>query len=95
MDQEDTDQAPVIQEAVKDLTEIFRKFSNEKERNPETENPYVTTKVPMTDLKVYPELIEALTLIKYDSFHTPLFEERKEAITLVLELVQINIIHRH
>ncbi|OMJ19121.1 hypothetical protein AYI69_g6750 [Smittium culicis] len=53
----------------------------EKERNTEPQESYVTTKIPITDLAVYPELIEALPSIEEDFFRTPLAEEeRKEAI---------------
>ncbi|OMJ26867.1 hypothetical protein AYI69_g3720 [Smittium culicis] len=60
---------------------MVRKLFNEKERNPEPEDPYVTTKMPLTDLDVYSELIEALPSIEEEFFRTPLTEEeRKEAI---------------
>ncbi|OMJ14141.1 hypothetical protein AYI70_g8063 [Smittium culicis] len=81
MDQENTNQVPVIQETVKELTEMVIKLLNEKKRNPEPEDPYVATRVPFTDLAVYPELTEALPLIEEDFFRTPLTdEERKEVI---------------
>ncbi|OMJ15363.1 hypothetical protein AYI70_g7323 [Smittium culicis] len=81
MDQENTNQVPVSQEKVKDLIEMVRKLLNENKRNPEPEDPYVTTRMPLTDLSVYPELIEALPSIEEDFLRTPLTEEeRKEAI---------------
>ncbi|OMJ23591.1 hypothetical protein AYI69_g4915 [Smittium culicis] len=43
------------------------------------EDPYVTTRIPLTDLAVYPELIEAFPSIEEDFFRTPLTEERKES----------------
>ncbi|OMJ11091.1 hypothetical protein AYI69_g9983 [Smittium culicis] len=80
MDQDDIDQVPVSHETFKELKEIFRKNFNEKERNHEPDNPYVATKVPMTNLKVYPELIESLTLIEEDSLihHCPKKKEKRK-----------------
>ncbi|OMJ13777.1 hypothetical protein AYI69_g8856 [Smittium culicis] len=50
----------------------------ERERNAETEDSYVTTRIPVTDLTVYPELIEALPSIEEDFFRTPLTEEERK-----------------
>ncbi|OMJ07791.1 hypothetical protein AYI70_g7529 [Smittium culicis] len=81
MDQDDTNQVPVSQETFNKLTEMFRKLLIEKERNPEPEDPDVTTRVPLTDLAVYSGLIEALPSIEEDFFDTPLTEkEWKETI---------------
>ncbi|OMJ09341.1 hypothetical protein AYI69_g10715, partial [Smittium culicis] len=81
MDQEDTNRVSVSQDQVKELTEMVLELLREKERNAEPEDPYVTTRIPITDLAVYPELIEALPSIEEDFFRTPLTEEeRKEAI---------------
>ncbi|OMJ09723.1 hypothetical protein AYI70_g10769, partial [Smittium culicis] len=81
MDQEDTNQVPISQETVKKLAEMVRKLLNEKERNSKPEDPDVTTRAPLTQFPVYPELIEALPSIEGDFFGTPLTEkEWKEAI---------------
>ncbi|OMJ18040.1 hypothetical protein AYI70_g5596 [Smittium culicis] len=83
MDQEDNNQVPVIQETVNELTEMVIKLLNEKERNPEPEDPYVATRVPFTDLVVYPELIEALPSIEEELLRTPISEaEKKKAFHL-------------
>ncbi|OMJ21183.1 hypothetical protein AYI69_g5932, partial [Smittium culicis] len=75
MNQEDTNHVTVSQDQVKELTEMVKELLREKERNAEPEDPYVTTRIPLTDLIVYPELIEE------DFFRTPLTEEeRKESI---------------
>ncbi|OMJ19676.1 hypothetical protein AYI69_g6528 [Smittium culicis] len=61
-------QIPVNQEQFNELTEM-------------PEDPFISTRIPITDLAVYPELIEALPSIEDDFFRTPLSEEeRKEAI---------------
>ncbi|OMJ19395.1 hypothetical protein AYI69_g6633, partial [Smittium culicis] len=72
MDQEDTNRVSVTQDQVKELTEMFKELLREKERNAEPEDPYVTTRIPLTDLAVYPELIEE------DFFRTPLTEEERK-----------------
>ncbi|OMJ28349.1 hypothetical protein AYI69_g2179 [Smittium culicis] len=81
MDEEDINQVLVSQEQVKELTEMVRELLRERERNTEPEDPYVTKKTPLTNLTVYPELIEALPSIEEDFFRTPLTEiEKKEEI---------------
>ncbi|OMJ10595.1 hypothetical protein AYI69_g10178 [Smittium culicis] len=71
----------VRQDQFKVLTDMVKELLWEKERNTEPQESYVTTKIPITDLAVYPELIEALPSIEEDFFRTPLAEEeRKEAI---------------
>ncbi|OMJ29313.1 hypothetical protein AYI69_g1189 [Smittium culicis] len=80
MDQEGINQVPVSQDQVKELTEMVRELLRERERNIEPEEPYVTTRIPLTYLAVYPELFEALPSIEEDFFRTPLTEKRKEAI---------------
>ncbi|OMJ13041.1 hypothetical protein AYI70_g8755 [Smittium culicis] len=69
------------QDQVKELADMVKELLRDKECNAEPEDPYVTTRIPLTDLAVYPELIEALPSIEEDFFCTPLTEEeRKEAI---------------
>ncbi|OMJ30032.1 hypothetical protein AYI69_g436 [Smittium culicis] len=81
MDHQDINQIPMSQDQVKELTDMVKELLRDKERNAEPEDPYVTTRIPLTDLAVYPELIEALPSIEEDFFRTPLTEEeRKEAI---------------
>ncbi|OMJ19927.1 hypothetical protein AYI69_g6423 [Smittium culicis] len=81
MDHEGINQVPVSQEQVKELTEMVRELLKERELNIEPEDPYVTTRIPLTDLAVYPELTEALPSIEEDFYRTPLTEEeRKEVI---------------
>ncbi|OMJ14428.1 hypothetical protein AYI70_g7876 [Smittium culicis] len=91
MDQEDSNQVPVIQETFKELTENVIKLLNEQERNLEPEDPYVTTRIPLTDLAVYSELIEALPSIEEDFFDTSLTEkECKETIHLCPRIISMN-----
>ncbi|OMJ27375.1 hypothetical protein AYI69_g3189 [Smittium culicis] len=81
MDQEGINQVTISQDQLKELTEIVRELLREKERNAKPEDPFVTTRIPLTDLAVYSELIEAILSIEEDFFHTPLTEEeRKEEI---------------
>ncbi|OMJ22789.1 hypothetical protein AYI69_g5261 [Smittium culicis] len=72
MNQECIKQVPISQDQVKMLTEIVRELLLERERNAEPEDPYFTTRIPHTDLAVYPELIEVLSSIEEDFFRTPL-----------------------
>ncbi|OMJ25412.1 hypothetical protein AYI69_g4308 [Smittium culicis] len=66
---------------VKELTDKVKELLRENYRNIELGDPYFTTIIPLTDLVVYPELIEALTSSEEDFIRTPLTEyERKEAI---------------
>ncbi|OMJ09043.1 hypothetical protein AYI69_g10842 [Smittium culicis] len=81
MDQEGINQVTISQDQLKEMTEIVRELLREKERNAEPEDSFATTRIPLTDLAVYSELIEAILSIEEDFFHTPLTEEeRKEEI---------------
>ncbi|OMJ20737.1 hypothetical protein AYI69_g6095 [Smittium culicis] len=71
-------QAPASQDQVKVLTELVQQLVREKERNPKPEDPYVTTRIPVTDLTAFPELTEALPLIEEDFFRSPLTEEERK-----------------
>ncbi|OMJ23569.1 hypothetical protein AYI69_g4923, partial [Smittium culicis] len=71
-------QAPASQDQVKVLTELVQQLLREKERNQEPEDPYVTTRIPVTDLTAYPELTEALPSIEEDFFRSPLTEEERK-----------------
>ncbi|OMJ28350.1 hypothetical protein AYI69_g2180 [Smittium culicis] len=82
MDEEDINQVLVSQEQVKELTEMVRELLRERERNTEPEDPYVTKKTPLTNLTVYPELIEALPSIEEDFFRTP---EDILSVTILLD----------
>ncbi|OMJ15904.1 hypothetical protein AYI69_g8036, partial [Smittium culicis] len=62
MNQEAISQIPVNQEQFNELTEM-------------PEDPFISTRIPITDLAVCPELIEALPSIEDDFFRTPLSEE--------------------
>ncbi|OMJ12628.1 hypothetical protein AYI69_g9340 [Smittium culicis] len=81
MDQKGTNQLSVSQEKVKESTEMVRKLIKEKKGNPKPENPIFTTMVPLIELEVYSENIEAHHSIEEFIFYTPLTEEeKKEAI---------------
>ncbi|OMJ19377.1 hypothetical protein AYI69_g6643 [Smittium culicis] len=71
-------QAPASQDQVKVLTELVQQLLREKERNQEPEDPYFTTRIPVTDLKAYPELTEVLPSIEEDLLHSPLTEEKRK-----------------
>ncbi|OMJ24352.1 hypothetical protein AYI70_g1639 [Smittium culicis] len=72
MDHQDINQKPMSQDQVKELKDMVKELQRDKERNAEPEDPYVTTRIPLTDLAVYSELIEALPSIEKDFFRTPL-----------------------
>ncbi|OMJ19946.1 hypothetical protein AYI70_g4415 [Smittium culicis] len=78
MEQKAETQATVGQDQLKILTDMVQQLLRERERNAETEDPYVTTRIPVTDLTVYPELTEALPSIEEDFFRTPLTEEERK-----------------
>ncbi|OMJ19910.1 hypothetical protein AYI70_g4434 [Smittium culicis] len=60
---------------------MVKQLLRERKQNSEPEDPFISTRIPITDLAVYPELIEALPSMEDDFFRTPLSEEeRKEAI---------------
>ncbi|OMJ12332.1 hypothetical protein AYI69_g9446, partial [Smittium culicis] len=71
-------QAPASQDQVKVLTELVQQLLRKKERNQEPEDPYDTTRIPVTDLKAYPKLTEALPSIEEDFLHSPLTEEERK-----------------
>ncbi|OMJ28661.1 hypothetical protein AYI69_g1860 [Smittium culicis] len=75
MDQKGINQVPISQYQAKVLTGMVKELLRETERNAEPEEPYVTTRIPLTDLAVYPELIEALAPIEEDFYRTPQAEE--------------------
>ncbi|PVU87853.1 hypothetical protein BB561_006145 [Smittium simulii] len=64
MDQETINQ-------IKELTDKVNQLLQERDPQEEPEDPYVTARIPVTDLAIYPELLEALPSIE---------EERKSAI---------------
>ncbi|OMJ18003.1 hypothetical protein AYI70_g5622 [Smittium culicis] len=70
MNHQDINQKPMSQDQVKELKDMVKELQRDKERNAEPEDPYVTTRIPLTDLAVYSELIEALPSIEKDFFHT-------------------------
>ncbi|PVU87092.1 hypothetical protein BB559_006229 [Furculomyces boomerangus] len=47
---------------------------------PVKEDVHISTRIPITDLNVYPELIEALPSIEEDFFRTPLTEEERRDV---------------
>ncbi|PVU87545.1 hypothetical protein BB561_006295, partial [Smittium simulii] len=66
---------------IKELTEKVNQLLRERGSQEEPEDPHVTTRIPVTDLTAYPELIEALPSIEEDFFRSPLTdEERKNAL---------------
>ncbi|PWA01876.1 hypothetical protein BB558_001992 [Smittium angustum] len=70
--------ANLIRELTKKVDELLIERANA--RDPE-EDQHITARIPITDLNVYPELIEALPSIEEDFFRTPMTEEeKKEAI---------------
>ncbi|OMJ12839.1 hypothetical protein AYI69_g9248 [Smittium culicis] len=71
-------QAPAIQNQVKVLNELVQQLLRENERNQEPENPYVTTRIPVTDLTDYSELTEALPSIEEYFFHSPITEQERK-----------------
>ncbi|OMJ16698.1 hypothetical protein AYI69_g7733 [Smittium culicis] len=71
-------QAPASQDQVKVLTELVQQLLREKERNQEPEDPYFTTRIPVTDLTAYPELTEVLPSIEEDFLRSPLTEEERK-----------------
>ncbi|OMJ11186.1 hypothetical protein AYI69_g9929 [Smittium culicis] len=75
MDQEGINQVHISQDQVKELTEMARELLQEMERNSEPEEPYITTRIPLSDFTVLLELIKALLSIGEDFFRTPLTEE--------------------
>ncbi|OMJ14918.1 hypothetical protein AYI70_g7600 [Smittium culicis] len=81
MNQEDISKISVNQEQFNEIAEMFKQLLRERQQNAEPEDPFISTRIPITDLAVYPELIEALPSIEDDFFRAPLSEEeRKEAI---------------
>ncbi|OMJ07777.1 hypothetical protein AYI70_g10859 [Smittium culicis] len=81
MEQVTENQAPAGQDQIKILTELVQQLLRERECKQEPEDPYVSTRIPVTDFSVYSELTEALPSIGENFFQTPLTEEeRKVAI---------------
>ncbi|OMJ21360.1 hypothetical protein AYI69_g5848 [Smittium culicis] len=78
MEQQAETQATMSQDQLKILADMVQQLKHETERSAETEDPYVTTMIPVTDLTVYPELTEALPSIEEDLFRTPLAEEERK-----------------
>ncbi|OMJ13946.1 hypothetical protein AYI70_g8196 [Smittium culicis] len=60
------------------MTDMVQQPFRERERNAETEDSYVTTRILVTNLTVYPELFEALSSIEEDFFRTPITEEERK-----------------
>ncbi|OLY81767.1 hypothetical protein AYI68_g4122 [Smittium mucronatum] len=55
------------------------------------EDPHIKTKTQMAQLHVYPELLEALPIVKEDLFRNPLIEEeRKEIIHAFPKISGVN-----
>ncbi|OMJ25009.1 hypothetical protein AYI70_g1185 [Smittium culicis] len=67
-------QAPVSHDKIKELTEILQQLPPEIESIIEPEDPYVSTRIPVTGLSAYLELTEAHPSIEEDLFQTPLTE---------------------
>ncbi|PVU91005.1 hypothetical protein BB561_004608 [Smittium simulii] len=66
---------------IKELTDKVNQLLQERDFQEEPEDPYVTARIPVTDLAIYPELLEALPSIEEEFFRSPLTdEERKSAI---------------
>ncbi|PVU88435.1 hypothetical protein BB561_005865 [Smittium simulii] len=83
MDQLMDTQAPVSQDQdqLRLLTEMVQQLLRERENNQGPGDPYITSRMPVTDLLAYQELTEALPSIEEDFFKSPLTEEeRKMAI---------------
>ncbi|OMJ11591.1 hypothetical protein AYI70_g9621 [Smittium culicis] len=67
--------------SAKAVTDLAQQLLRERNNAPELEYPRVTTRIPVTDLTVYTELIEAPPSIEEDFFRSPLTkEERKISI---------------
>ncbi|OMJ09073.1 hypothetical protein AYI69_g10821, partial [Smittium culicis] len=65
------------QEAISQIPQLLR----ERQQKAEPEDPFISTRIPITNLAVYPKLNEALPSIKEDFYRTKLSEEeKKEAI---------------
>ncbi|OMJ15753.1 hypothetical protein AYI69_g8090, partial [Smittium culicis] len=74
-------QIPVNQEQFNELTEMVKQLFRERQQKAEPDDPFISTRIPITNLAVCPELIEALPSIEDDFFRTPLSEEEsREAI---------------
>ncbi|OLY85422.1 hypothetical protein AYI68_g383, partial [Smittium mucronatum] len=64
-----------------ELTALVRQLMLEREPQLNEEDPFVTSRIPVTEFSVYTELSEALPSIEEDFFRTPLSEEdRKTAL---------------
>ncbi|PWA00985.1 hypothetical protein BB558_002942 [Smittium angustum] len=80
--------ASLIRELTKKVDELLIERANA--RDPE-EDQHITTRIPITDLNVYPELFEALPSIEEDFFRTPMTEEEKnEAIYTCPRTIAMN-----
>ncbi|PVU91644.1 hypothetical protein BB561_004279 [Smittium simulii] len=62
---------------IKELTEKVNQLLRERGSQEEPEDPHVTTRIPVTDLTAYPELIEALLSIEEDFFRIKRGEENR------------------
>ncbi|OMJ18248.1 hypothetical protein AYI70_g5460 [Smittium culicis] len=78
MEQKNEALAPASQDQVNSLTEMVQKLLREKEINQEPEDPYVTRRIPVTDLSSYPELIEALQPIEEGFYRSPVTEDERK-----------------
>ncbi|OMJ25495.1 hypothetical protein AYI70_g861 [Smittium culicis] len=75
---------------VKEQTELVNELLPEMKRNLYPENPYITTRMHLTNLAVYLELIETLYSIEEDFFCTFTQEERKIIITFDPRISSMN-----
>ncbi|OMJ19618.1 hypothetical protein AYI69_g6555, partial [Smittium culicis] len=81
MNQKAINQISVNQEQFNELSEMFKQLLREIQHSAEPDDPFISTRIPITDLAVYPELNEALPSIEEDFYRTKLSEEeKKEAI---------------
>ncbi|OMJ17049.1 hypothetical protein AYI70_g6220, partial [Smittium culicis] len=77
MEQANT-QALMSQEQLMMLTEMVQQLFRERNREQESEDPHVTTRIPVTDLTSYLALTEALSSIEEDFFCSPQTEEERK-----------------
>ncbi|OLY79236.1 hypothetical protein AYI68_g6696 [Smittium mucronatum] len=61
-----------------ELTALVRHLMREREPQIEEEDPFVTPRIPITELSVYAELSEALPSTDEDFFRTPLSDENRK-----------------
>ncbi|OLY79810.1 hypothetical protein AYI68_g6110 [Smittium mucronatum] len=71
----------VTNSKLNELTALFSQLMREREPQLEEEDPFVTPRIPITELSVYAELSEALSSTDEDFFRTPQSDEdRKTAL---------------